>query len=104
MKTAPYQCHIFVCVNDRQGARKSCADGSSAELRLRLKERIAACGFPPGTVRVSQSLCLGLCSEGPNVVIYPQNLHFPAVGPDDVEIIVTKVRELLQEEEARHRT
>lgn len=96
MKTVPYKCHILVCVNDREGARKSCADGHSPELRLQLKERIAACGFPPGEVRVSQSLCLGLCAEGPNVVIYPQNIHFPAVGPDDIDTIVDQVRSLLQ--------
>jgi len=96
MNTAPYKCHIFVCVNDRKGARKSCADGLSPELRLRLKERLEACDFPPGTVRVSQSLCMGLCAEGPNVVIYPQNIRFSAVGPDDVEIIVSQVRELMR--------
>jgi (2Fe-2S) ferredoxin len=98
MDTAPYKCHIFVCVNDRHGARKSCADGASPALRLALKERLLERGFSPKEVRVSQSLCLGLCEHGPNIVIYPQNLRLSAVGVADVERIVTIVETLLKAE------
>jgi (2Fe-2S) ferredoxin len=98
MDTAPYKCHIFVCVNDRHGTRKSCADGASPALRLALKEKLLKRGFAPGEVRVSQSLCLGLCEHGPNIVIYPQNLRFSAVGFEDIERIVTIVEQLLKAE------
>jgi hypothetical protein len=40
MEEIPYKCHVLVCVNDRQGERKSCADGNSQEIRKRLKESI----------------------------------------------------------------
>lgn len=95
MDTAPYKCHIFVCVNDRKGARKSCADGASPELRLALKQRLLDRGHPAYEVRVSQSLCLGLCDQGPNVLIYPQGVKFSAVGPEDVDTIVATVEQLL---------
>ena len=95
METAPYACHIFVCVNDRRGVRKSCADGASPALRTALKERLLEKGLAPPRVRVSQSLCMGLCDGGPNVVIYPQNVRISAAGTADVERIVGIVETLL---------
>ncbi len=35
---SPFTCHVFVCTNDRQGKRKSCADNNSAQIRQVLKE------------------------------------------------------------------
>jgi len=96
METAPYKCHIFVCVNDRQGQRKSCADGASPALRLALKKRLQEKGYAPTEVRISQSLCLGLCETGPNVMIYPQNIQISAAGLADVERIVSIVDTLLK--------
>ena len=93
---SPYRCHIFVCVNDRHGTRKSCADGNSAEIRQVLKDRLAALPVPPGSVRVSQSLCMGLCERGPNVMIYPQGIWHPGVRMEDIDAIVKQVAELLE--------
>lgn len=96
MDSAPYQCHVFVCVNDRHGSRKSCADGASPALHQALKQHLLDKGLPPPAVRVSQSLCMGLCQTGPNVVIYPQNVHISAAGIEDVERIVALVETLLE--------
>lgn len=90
-----YKCHVLVCVNDRQGERKSCADSNSREIRSLLKDSVKALGFPKGEVRVSQTLCLGLCSEGPNVMIYPQNIVFSGVTVDDVPAITARVGEIM---------
>jgi (2Fe-2S) ferredoxin len=95
LKTAPYTCHVFVCVNDRKGKQQSCADGNSVQIRLRLKEE-ATKKWPSGIVRVSQSLCMGLCQYGPNVMIYPHNIWFSAVKPDDVDSIINEIERLLQ--------
>lgn len=92
----PYKCHVFVCVNDRGGTRKSCADGNNKEIAVRLKE-MAKARFPAGEVRVSQSLCLGLCEHGPNVVLYPQRIWFQAVTPDDIDRILDAVEQALQQ-------
>ena len=48
-------------------------------------------------VRVSQSGCLGLCENGPNVMIYPQGLLFTGVTMDDVDRIVEEVGNCLQD-------
>ena len=86
----PYACHVLVCVNDRKGARKSCADAVGTGLKDALKAGVAARGWK-GRVRVSHSGCMGLCARGPNVVLYPQGLWFSGVGPDQIETILDEV-------------
>ena len=94
-KRALYKCHVFVCVNDRKGKQQSCADGNSVQIRVQLKEK-ALKKWPSAIVRVSQSLCMGLCQYGPNVMIYPQNIWFSAVKLDDVDSIINEIERLLQ--------
>ncbi len=94
---SPFICHIFVCTNDRGGARKSCADGESRRVRAALKREIHDRGWK-GKVRVSQSGCLGLCGQGPNVLFYPQKIWFAGTTPDDVGQIVLKIEEILNSE------
>jgi (2Fe-2S) ferredoxin len=95
-KTVPFVCHVFVCTNDRQGRRKSCADGNSTAVRAKLKEEINNRGWK-GKVRVSQSGCLGLCQKGPNVIIYPEKIWFSEVTESDVGEIVSKIETLMEQ-------
>ena len=96
-RTSPYVCHVFVCTNDRHGERRSCADGDSARVRAALKEQVAARGWK-GRVRVSQSGCLGLCNDGPNVLLYPQRTWFAGVTPADTAVVLAALAEILERE------
>ncbi len=91
---SPYAAHLFVCVNDRKGERRSCADGGGGALKEALKAGVQVRGWK-GRVRVSSSGCLGLCAQGPNVLVHPQQIWFSAVTPADVESILDKVATLL---------
>ena len=93
-KDTPYICHIFICTNDRKGTRRSCADNGSADIRTKLKEAVSEKGWK-GRVRVSQSGCMGLCGNGPNVMLHPQCVWFSEVLMDDVGMIISKVEEIL---------
>jgi len=88
-QATPFKCHIFVCVNDRHGVRKSCADGDSVEIYLAIKQGLKDIGIK--NVRVSQSLCLGVCERGPNIMIYPQGIWFSSVTIEDVDVIVKEI-------------
>ena len=92
---SPYDSHVFVCTNDRDGVRKSCADGNSQQTRALLKEEVNKRGWK-GRVRVSQCGCMGLCAKGPNVMIYPQQSWFPAVNNEDVDDIIIKLENMLE--------
>ncbi len=66
----PYEKQIFVCTNDRKGEKPSCGDHQGEavfqELRRIAKER----GLHP-KIRVAQAKCLGQCSIGVNIMVYP---------------------------------
>jgi (2Fe-2S) ferredoxin len=93
---SPYICHVFVCVNDREGKRKSCADNNSQAIRSQLKDAVNDKGWK-GKVRISTSGCMGLCAKGSNVIIYPQRLWFSEVFPDDAPEIISAIERFVAE-------
>lgn len=93
-RESPYSAHVFVCTNDRGGERKSCADDNSELVKATLKRVVEEKGWK-GKVRVSTSGCMGLCTTGPNVMIYPQKVLFTGVSPDDVEGIVSVIERFI---------
>ena len=95
-QTVPYVCHIFICANDRQGKRKSCADGDNKTIRSLLKDEIKNRDWT-GQVRISQCGCMGLCMKGPNVIIYPQKIWFSHVTESDLSEILAKIESQLVE-------
>jgi len=93
---SPFVCHVFVCTFDREGKKKSCADHNSPEVRNALKKEVADRGWKD-RVRVSQSGCLGACDNGPVVIIYPQNIWYSQVSMDDVGSILSRIEDILRE-------
>ena len=88
-KKIPFEKQIFVCTNDRQGASQSCGDHQGEavfkELRRIAKER----GLHP-RIRVAQAKCLGQCSQGVNVMVYPDEAWYSGVSLKDVEALAEK--------------
>ncbi|OGX34790.1 MAG: hypothetical protein A3C36_04005 [Omnitrophica WOR_2 bacterium RIFCSPHIGHO2_02_FULL_52_10] len=88
-KKIPYEQQIFVCTNDRQGAGQSCGDHQGEavfkELRRIAKDR----GLHP-RIRVAQAKCLGQCSLGVNVMVYPEGAWYSNIGLDDVAVLAEK--------------
>lgn len=80
--------HVFVCTQSRpQGhPRSSCGDqGCQAvyeEFLWQLQNRNLF-----NKVQVTATGCMGPCSEGPNVLIYPEGVMYAKVGKDDVAAI-----------------
>lgn len=91
---SPYVAHVFVCTNDREGKRKSCADNNTPLIKAELKNKFTEKGWR-GKVRVSTSGCMGLCAKGANVIIYPQRIWFGGVFPENVDEIVTTVEQIM---------
>jgi (2Fe-2S) ferredoxin len=91
----PYHCHIFVCSNIRANNPENpgCGTKGGGELKSLLKKAVNERGWK-GKVRVSTSGCMGLCAQGPNVVLYPQEIHFSAVTEADLPAILKTVETL----------
>lgn len=85
--------HIFFCINEKSEGQACCArgcvEGSAAEWCAYTKTRLIEAGLHgPGKMRVSRSGCLGRCVEGPNIVIYPDNVWYRYENRHDIDEII----------------
>jgi (2Fe-2S) ferredoxin len=85
----PYPKQIFVCTNDRKGESPSCGDHNGGDIFKELRRIAKEKGLHP-KVRVAQAKCLGMCSIGCNVMIYPDNIWYSGVRSEDIPSIVEK--------------
>ena len=85
----PFERVIFVCCNERQPGEDACANRGSAELQKKLKDHLKAKNLQ-GRARVARSLCLGLCAQGPNLCVMPENVWYSRVSEQDLEEIKKK--------------
>ena len=89
-RSIPYQKIIFVCTNHREDPQRPCCNRKGgSQFRAALKEAIAERNLQ-SKIRVSQSGCLGLCAEGPNVLIYPDGIWYAHVTESDLETILNE--------------
>jgi (2Fe-2S) ferredoxin len=79
----PYKRQIFVCTNNAEGKKASCGDHNGEEVFRQLREVAKAKGLHP-KIRVAQAKCLGQCSTGVNIMIYPENIWLSGVRTEDV--------------------
>jgi (2Fe-2S) ferredoxin/predicted O-methyltransferase YrrM len=83
----PFRFHLFVCTQQKPEGIPSCpASGSFAVLDA-LDREIQACGLD-NDVQLTTCGCMGLCDEGPVMVVYPAGVWYRRVQPSDVSEIV----------------
>jgi (2Fe-2S) ferredoxin len=93
IESTPHKLHLFFCTNTRENGEKSCGDTpDTAILADKLKQRFKQAKLP---VRITRTLCLGPCAQGPNIMCYPQQTWFQDVKAEDVDAIDTAVRKIL---------
>lgn len=82
------QKHVFVCVQQRPVGhpRPSCSQKRCAEVAEEFywqqQQRQLF-----NTVQITTTGCLGPCSEGPSVLVYPEGVMYGAVTKEDVATI-----------------
>ncbi|MES2998934.1 MAG: (2Fe-2S) ferredoxin domain-containing protein [Pseudomonadota bacterium] len=82
-----YDKHIFLCINERDNNRDCCAKRGSKPLLDYLKTKIKMLDEKK-KIRVSSAGCLGRCSEGPVLVIYPDGVWYDCESRQDIDEIV----------------
>lgn len=100
--------HILVCMNSRPPGhpRGSCGGVGANDVLSRFQQELEEKNLF-GKALISGSSCIGPCSLGPTVIVYPEGTWYNKVAPDDVPEIIEKhivnnqpVERLLMPEEA----
>jgi len=88
----PFRFHLFVCTQQKPEGATSCpASGSFAVLDA-LDREIQARGLG-NDAQLTTCGCMGLCDEGPVMVVYPAGVWYRRVQASDVsEIVATHLR------------
>lgn len=86
-----FQRHVFVCINERpaDNPKGCCKAKGGAEVRDRLKAELASRGLSK-VIRANNAGCLDQCETGVTVVVYPEQVWYGHVTPDDIPEIVDK--------------
>jgi (2Fe-2S) ferredoxin len=84
------QRYLFICINQRaEGSPKgSCSARGSEEVRLALKEQLAARGLANLGARACASSCLDQCSSGVCILVEPDHFFYGRVTVADVPEII----------------
>ena len=78
-----YRTNVLVC------AGTGCSSSNSDQIFANLNEQLKKFGLEE-EVKVIKTGCFGLCQKGPIVAVYPDNVFYAHVKPEDAERIVSE--------------
>jgi (2Fe-2S) ferredoxin/predicted O-methyltransferase YrrM len=82
-----FRFHVFVCDQQKPEGVPCCAARGSGQVLEALRREIVGRGLED-EVQVTACGSLGLCENGPNMVVYPEGAWYSGVNPADVPEIV----------------
>ena len=77
----PYQRHAILC------AGKKCEPAEDRAAIQYLKKRLADEGLE-GAVRANRAGCLGVCEQGPIMVVYPEGLWYCRLNEENLDRVI----------------
>ncbi len=83
----PFRFHLYVCTQEKPAGVPSCPAAGAAALLSALENEVIPQGLDDD-VQITTSGCMGLCEEGPTLVVYPEGVWYRKVQPADVREIV----------------
>ena len=83
----PFRLHVFVCDQQKPEGVPCCSARGSGQVVDALRREIHARGLE-NEIQITTCGSLGLCENGPNIVVYPEGVWYSGVMPEDVAEIV----------------
>lgn len=84
-----YNKHVLLCTNQKAAGKQCCANSGGEEFFDYMKSKLLELDLHgPGKIRVSKSGCLGRCSSGPCIVIYPEGVWYSYSSFADIDHII----------------
>ena len=88
----PFRLHLFVCTQEKPEGVPSCPHSGSWQLLAALEREVAAQGLD-NEVQLSTCGCLGLCDDGPVLIVYPEAVYYHKLQlADAAEIVSSHLR------------
>jgi (2Fe-2S) ferredoxin len=84
---APYSRHVLVCTGSFCSPQQRGRELYSLLAELLQRENLL---FGPDRVKRGETPCLGVCTDGPIVVVYPDGIWYANVTPQLLERIVVE--------------
>lgn len=85
-----YKTHIFICTNQKDSNKQCCANHNAFEMVAYAKQQAAAVyGInKESKFRISSSGCMGRCSQGPVLAVYPKGVWYNYKNTEDIDQIL----------------
>jgi (2Fe-2S) ferredoxin len=77
--------HLFVCTNELASGKPACGKTGGREILAAVQQELLRRG---GAARVTACSCLGPCFDGPNAVVYPDDVWYGGLDEADAVAIV----------------
>ncbi len=78
-----YRSHVLVCVDPE------CLSKGAHKIMDALQDELVAQGLID-EVQVLETSRIGQCSQGPEMMVYPEGVHYVGLTPDDIPFLVTE--------------
>lgn len=89
-----YNNHLFICTNVKANNDNCCGVHNAAEMVAYAKRRAKELGLTKETkFRISSSGCMGRCTEGPVLVVYPSGRWYTYKSEADIDNILQSLVE-----------
>lgn len=83
--------HVFICTEEKSEGVTACPRSGSLHVLQALQQGLCAQGLDDD-VQVTTCGCLGLCDDGPIMIVYPGGIWYRKIKEEDVSEIVTSLR------------
>lgn len=87
-----YAKHVFICTNIKENNNNCCGARAAADITTYAKQKAKQLGLTKEVgFRISSSGCMGRCSEGPVLVVYPSGDWYTYKSAEDIDHILNTI-------------